>query len=105
MPDLFKLDCLDKFTYVVTLDTQHERLQLMIKVWQNPKTTENKEFYHGKHWSLRRAIIISVLLRPQRINTEDRQQQGLIFQSWPLPIASADGMGGNALWYKVPESP
>lgn len=79
MPDLFKLDCLDEFVYVGILDTQHERLQLTIKVWQSPKTTENKEFYHGKHWSLGRAIITSVLLRPQRVNTEDRRRQGLIF--------------------------
>lgn len=104
-PDLFKLDCLDEFVYVGMLDTQHERLQLTIKVWQSPKTTENKEFYHGKHWSLGRAIITSVLLQPQRVNTEDETQQGPIFQSWLLPIASVDRMGGDVLQSKAPVSP
>lgn len=94
-PDLFKLDCLDEFVYVGMLDTQHERLELTIKVWQSPKTTENKEFYHGKHWSLGQAIITSVLLRPWCINTEARGRRRPIFCSRLLPIASADGMGGD----------
>lgn len=47
MPDLFKMGCLDEPVYVGMLDTQHERLQLAIKAWHSPETTENKEFYHG----------------------------------------------------------